>query len=98
MYQIPPKENERNKYRSFFDKFRPNSLSQESSPIDRYQDSTTPIYCHGPLCKTFICYIDTLPIGHSVLIQLKTNLRYNYFQSVKSILRKKIKSLFFFLL
>jgi hypothetical protein len=84
-YQIPSIEKERTNYRSFFDKFRPNPLLQETSSIDRYQDSTIPIYCHGPLCKTFICYIDTLPIGHSVIIQLKANFRYNYFQSVRKI-------------
>jgi hypothetical protein len=82
------------------DRFRPTItnkfISPEPSAIDRSQESLLPIYCHGPLCKTFICYIDTLPIGHSVLIQLKSTLRYNYFQSVKKIHCKKIlKSLFF---
>ncbi|CAF0808563.1 unnamed protein product [Adineta steineri] len=47
----------------------------------RSQESSIPSYCHGPLCKSFICYIDTLPIGHSVLIQLKAILRLNQFQS-----------------
>ncbi|CAF4328531.1 unnamed protein product, partial [Adineta steineri] len=47
----------------------------------RVQESSIPSFCHGPLCKSFICYIDTLPIGHSVLIQLKAILRLNQFQS-----------------
>jgi hypothetical protein len=81
-------ETQRTNYNpSFFDKFRPtitnNLILQEPSPVDRLQDSSIPIFCHGPLCKTFICYIDTLPIGHSVLIQLKATLRYNNFQSVR---------------
>ncbi|CAF2991910.1 unnamed protein product [Rotaria sp. Silwood2] len=84
-YQIPRIENDRSKFPSFFEKFRPtmtnNFILQEQSSNDRSQGSSLPIYCHGPLCKTFICYIDTLPIGHSVLIQLKATLRYNHFQS-----------------
>ncbi|CAF1902329.1 unnamed protein product [Rotaria magnacalcarata] len=84
-YEIPRIENERNKLTSFFAKFRPtmtkNFILQDQSSIDRFQGSLLPVYCHGPLCKTFICHIDTLPIGHSVLIQLKASLRYNHLQS-----------------
>ncbi|CAF5192843.1 unnamed protein product [Rotaria magnacalcarata] len=58
-----------------------NFILQDQSSIDRFQGSLLPVYCHGPLCKTFICHIDTLPIGHSVLIQLKASLRYNHLQS-----------------
>ena len=56
-----------------------NNLVPPSS--SQYPDSS-PVRCHGPLCKSFICYVDTLPIGHSVLIQLKATLRLKYFQSV----------------
>lgn len=61
-----------------------NLVLPSSSRIDRSSDSSVPIRCHGPLCKSYICYIDTLPIGHSVLIQLKATLRYKYFLSVNS--------------
>ena len=54
----------------------------ESATADRLPDSLSPMFCHGPLCKSFICYIDTLAIGHSVLIQLKAVLRFNHFRSV----------------
>lgn len=71
---------------SFIDKFRPavakSFMLQPAPPIDIFQGSLLPLFCHGPLCKTFICHIDTLPIGHSVLIQLKTTLRYSHFQTV----------------
>lgn len=60
----------------------PNNLV--SSRLDPYADSSSAsVRCHGPLCKSFICYVDTLPIGHSVLIQLKAILRLKYFQSVR---------------
>jgi hypothetical protein len=60
-----------------------NLVLREPSMIDPFQEALLPLLCHGSLCKTFICYIDTLPIGHSVLIQLKATLKYNQFQSVK---------------
>jgi len=59
-----------------------NVIRPDSSSMDRLQESSVPILCRGPLCKSFICYIDTLPIGHSVLIQLKAILRFNLYQSV----------------
>ena len=62
--------------------FSDNLIRSDSSSIQHFQDSSIPTFCHGPLCKSFICYIDTLPIGHSVLIQLKAILRLNQFQSV----------------
>ncbi|CAF1171757.1 unnamed protein product [Adineta ricciae] len=85
-YQAPLIENEpKPQQQSFLEKFRPpitnNPILQELPTSDRPVESSTPIFCHGPLCKTFICYIDTLPIGHSVLIQLKATLRHNQFQS-----------------
>ena len=61
-----------------------NLVLPSSSRLDRSSDSSVPVRCHGPLCKSYICYIDTLPIGHSVLIQLKANLRLRYFQSVNA--------------
>ncbi|CAF1211795.1 unnamed protein product [Adineta ricciae] len=61
--------------------FSDNLILSDSSSIQRFQDSSVPTFCHGPLCKSFICYIDTLPIGHSVLIQLKAIFRLNQFQS-----------------
>lgn len=80
---MPSLEPDRPTYRSFLDKFRPNPLLQDPSSLNRLPESPSPVYCHGPLCKTFICSIDTLPIGHSVLIQLKAYFRYNRFQSVE---------------
>ena len=59
-----------------------NLVLPESNAADRLPESLSPMFCHGPLCKSFICYIDTLPIGHSVLIQLKAVLRFNHFRSV----------------
>lgn len=59
----------------------PNQIS-----FDRYQQLSSSVHCQGPSCKSFICYIDTLPIGHSVLIQLKAVLRYDLFQTVSSFL------------
>ncbi|CAF0948012.1 unnamed protein product [Adineta steineri] len=85
-YKVPEIESPRNNQQpSFFEKFRPpltnTLLLQESSAVDLPQESLVPLFCHGPLCKTYICSIETLPIGHSVLIQLKATLRYSYFQS-----------------
>ncbi|CAF1962458.1 unnamed protein product [Rotaria magnacalcarata] len=71
-----------NIYGSSIDKMRSivsnNLVIPDASSINHFQES---IHCLGPLCKSFICYIDTLPIGHSVLIQLKAYLRLNHFQS-----------------
>ncbi|CAF5126406.1 unnamed protein product, partial [Rotaria magnacalcarata] len=78
-----------NIYGSSIDKMRSivsnNLVIPDASSINHFQES---IHCLGPLCKSFICYIDTLPIGHSVLIQLKAYLRLNHFQSVSFSLKK----------
>lgn len=84
---MPAGENDRGGDRPFLEKIRSsmtsNLILQEAPATNPFEESALPIYCHGPLCKTFICYIDTLPIGHSLLIQLKGTFRYNHFQSVR---------------
>ncbi|CAF0811798.1 unnamed protein product [Rotaria sp. Silwood1] len=77
-------ENE-NIYHPFINKIRStvsnNLILPDSTSTNHFQELTQPIHCRGPLCQSFICYIDTLPIGHSVLIQLKAILRFHHFQS-----------------
>ena len=65
-----------------------NNLVLPDPTLNHFQDLSLPLYCHGPLCKSFICYIDTLPIGQSVLIQLKSILHFSHFQSVSFTYRK----------
>jgi hypothetical protein len=83
-------------YRPFINKIRSsvsnNLILPDSSSINRFQESSVPTRCHGPLCKSFICYIGTLPIGHSVLIQLKAVLRFDQFQSVSYSIHIPIKT------
>ena len=82
-------EPERSDHRPFLDKIRSsvgnNAIVDETLSVDRVPDSPQPTFCHGPLCKTFVCHIDTLAIGDSVSIKLKTILRYDQFQSVSFI-------------
>ena len=82
-------ETERSDHRPFLEKIRSsianNAIADETSPADRALESPLPTHCHGPLCKTFVCQIGTLPIGDSVSIKLKVILRYDQFQSVSSV-------------
>ena len=86
MHQISRIETEPGSFSSFLNEFRSgireNLTLQDPSSMDQFQESSLPTYCYRPLCKRFICYINALPIGHSVSIQLKATLRYKYFQSV----------------
>lgn len=59
-----------------------NLINFDTFSTKNLQESSQSTHCHGPLCRSFICYIDTLPIGHSVVIQLKAYLRLNQLQSV----------------
>lgn len=81
-------ENEKN---PFFDRLRSTVTNQIES-----SSNLSSLFCHGSICKTFICQIDTLPIGQSVLIQLKATLKTNLFRSVKRKRRKIVESCFFF--
>ncbi|CAF4312809.1 unnamed protein product, partial [Rotaria sordida] len=59
---IPNIENE-NIYRPFLDKIRStvsnNLILSDSSSINHFQEFSQLIHCLGPLCQSFICYIDT---------------------------------------
>jgi hypothetical protein len=74
-------------YRPLMEKIRStvsnNLVFPDVSAAERLQDSGSGPACRGPLCKSFICYVENLPIGHGVQIQLKAFLRFSTFQSVR---------------